>query len=385
MNTSPGIRTGQSCAPDPLAAAREFHEAVSQPDQAVVFCFCSGDYDLEAIGGDLSDCFADVPVVGCTTAGEIGPLGWLDHSICGVGLSRRVCTAVVGCLDELRHFDAARGHTFATSLLDELLNRDPNATPLNTFAFLLFDPSSGREDHVARELQSALGNIRFVGGGAGNGTRWTGTRVYCDGCFRPDAAVLVLVSTYLPFRAFMTHHFVCDVERVVVTNANAADRLVYEINGRPAVEEYARLAGVDSGPLAADRLAIGPLMVRVGGVDYVRSIQEVLPDGSLRFFSAIDEGLVLRLGRSANMVDNIEQALSRIQHEIGPPLAVLGCDCVLRGIEATRTGVRGKIEAAMRRCNVVGFGTYGEQYQGVHVDHTFVGLALGAPPEGTDA
>ena len=34
-----------------------------------------------------------------------------------------------------------------------------------------------------------------------------------------------------------------------------------------------------------------------------------------------------------------------------------------------------------RRYNVVGFETYGEQYRSMHLNQTFTGLAIGAPPD----
>ena len=47
--------------------------------------------------------------------------------------------------------------------------------------------------------------------------------------------------------------------------------------------------------------ATHPLLVRLGGAEHVRSIQKANPDGSLTFYSAIDEGLVLTLARSLDL------------------------------------------------------------------------------------
>ena len=41
--------------------------------------------------------------------------------------------------------------------------------------------------------------------------------------------------------------------------------------------------------------ADSPFVVKIDGANYVRSIQKVNPDGSLTFFCAIEEGLVLRV------------------------------------------------------------------------------------------
>lgn len=51
----------------------------------------------------------------------------------------------------------------------------------------------------------------------------------------------MLIQTPLPFKIFKTQHFVSESERLVVTEADVARRIVTEINGLPAAQEYARI------------------------------------------------------------------------------------------------------------------------------------------------
>ena len=69
------IRIGQSCASDARQAAQEFYAAVEQPAMALVIFFCSSRYDLDELAGEINRLFDGVKVIGCTTAGEIGPSG----------------------------------------------------------------------------------------------------------------------------------------------------------------------------------------------------------------------------------------------------------------------------------------------------------------------
>jgi hypothetical protein len=124
--------------------------------------------------------------------------------------------------------------------------------------------------------------------------------------------------------------------------------------------------------------AAHPVVVNVGGVCYVRSIQKVNPDGSLTFFCAIDEGIVLTIARGIDMVENLEQAFAAVRREIGPPAVVLGCECILRHIEAGQRHLLDRIGAVLAANNVVGFATYGEQFNAMHVNQTFTAVALGA-------
>lgn len=384
MGYQPGILTGHSRQADPRLAAREFHAAVAQPEMGLVIFFCSSAYDLDALADELEGLFDGVSVVGCTTAGEIGPAGYCEHSLSGASLPAGLFTAVTGRLDQLQEFDLKQTHDFAQGLLQRLEAEAPNAEASNSFAFLMIDGLSVREELVAHALHSSLGPIAMVGGSAGDDLGFSRTHVYHDGRFHTDSAVLVLATTELPFRAFKTQHFRPGEERLVVTEAVPAERLVQEINGLPAAEEYARLVHVDGEDLAPDRFAASPVVVLIDGTDYVRSIQKANPDGSLTFYCAIDEGLVLRVAQGMDLVGNLEQSLAAVSAELGTPQLVLACDCVLRALEVRQQGLQDRVGELLGRHHAVGFNTYGEQYTGVHINQTLTGIAFGSVPGPAD-
>ena len=93
-------------------------------------------------------------------------------------------------------------------------------------------------------------------------------------------------------------------------------------------------------------------MVLIDGTNYVRSIQKANPDGSLTFFCAIEEGLVLRGARGVDLVGNLEEAFAGIQAAIGQPQLVVGCDCILRKLEMTERGLVDRVEEVFRDNNV---------------------------------
>ena len=196
------------------------------------------------------------------------------------------------------------------------------------------------------------------------------------------SAVVVLVTTELPFRVFKTQHFVPTEQRVVVTSADADHRIIRELDGWPAAEGYARLIGGTAQTLDPMRFAERPMVIMIDGLDYVRSIRKANDDGSLTLFCAIEEGLVLRAAIGVDLVENLTRSLAGIRAEIGPPQLVIGCDCILRKLEMTQRGLVEPVEVVMRDNNVVGFSTYGEQYLGVHVNQTLTGVAIGEPSDG---
>ena len=374
------IRRGQSCATDAREAAREFHAAVAQDNAALVVFFCSSTYDLPVLADELNRLFVGLPLIGCTTAGEIGPAGYREHSLTGMSFPSGHTTVLVTRIDDLEHFSMSEGQAVSRALLRELELRDPQAGPENSFALLLVDGLSLREEQVARALQNGLGKVRLFGGSAGDDLKFERTLVFSDGAFRANAAVLALCTTDLPFKVFRTQHFVRAEERLVVTDADPARRIVNEINGLPAATEYARLIGVQVGDLRPEVFAASPVVVLIDGTDYVRSIQKANEIGSLTFYSAIDTGIVLRVARGVDLIANLQTKFEEIRAEIGPPQLVIACDCILRNLEMTRNGLRENVEKILQRNQAIGFSTYGEQIDGVHVNQTLTGIAIGLRP-----
>jgi hypothetical protein len=375
MSEDVRVRTGQSCLPDAAAAVREFHAAVAQPDMALVGFFCSSNYDLAVIAAEMNRLFPGVAVIGCTSAGEIGPAGYRANSLSGFSLPGGACMALAERVDNLSDFDTTAGLDRARDLASRL---GAAADGLDhRFGFLLIDGLSVREEAVAQAFQAGLGLIPLFGGSAGDDMQFKRTLVFHEGAFHPNAAVLALVATRFPLKTFKTQHFVCDDERLVVTEADPVNRIVKEINGLPAVEEYARLIGKSVDGLAPAAFASAPVVVVIDGTDYVRSIQKANPDGSLTFYSAIEEGLVLRIAHGIELVDNLKQAFADLRAEIGPPQLIIACDCILRNLEATDHRQKEEVGDIFRANRAVGFSTYGEQFHGVHVNQTLTGVAIG--------
>jgi hypothetical protein len=167
---------------------------------------------------------------------------------------------------------------------------------------------------------------------------------------------------------------------MVVTRSDPARRLVTEINGEHAAREYARVVGLEIDKLTPFVFASHPVVVKIGGNVYLRSIQKVNEDESLTFFCAIDDGIVLTVGRPIDLVESLAHAFADIERQIGKPVLTLGCDCILRHLEILQTGLTAPISKLMMDNNVIGFATYGEQFNGMHVNQTFTGVALGGTP-----
>lgn len=334
--------------------------------------FCSSRFDLQTLAEAINDRFAGINVVGCTSAGEIGPAGYRSGSLVGASFSTQDGTIASTCIERISTLDEPGARAAVAAL-----HRAIDGRHERSFAFLLTDGLSGCEERTTYLLQRALGEVALVGGSAGDDQCFERTHVFANGEFRQDRAVVTAITTTLPFTVFRSSHFIADSDPLVVTEAIPARRVVTEINGRPALTEYARIIGVSPQEVTAMHFAASPLMVRIDGHDYVRSIQHANPDGSLTLYCAIERGVVLRVARGDDMASSRQRLFDDIRQHIGEPQLTLGFDCIHCQLEAERIDGKRAMGRLFSENRVLGFSTYGEQFVGIHVNQTLTGVALG--------
>lgn len=368
------VQQVQSFATSALQIAADLKAGLSSPDLTLVILFFPCHISDQDLARTVGQAFAPVPVIGCSSSGEIGPHGYSQNSVVGIGLSAPDFQATTLLLRNLSSFNAGEAGQ-ALQRLRSASDAQAKGTP--RFAITLFDGLCLREEQVVSAIHAVLSGIPLCGGSAGDGLTFERSQVLYDGALHEDCVLVALITSGPPFHVFKTEHFVASDQRLVVTGADLARRIVTELNGFPAADEYARLTGCDRNQMTPSQFAHHPLLVRLGGANFVRSILRVFDDGSMLFACAIDVGLVLRLGHSLDMAANLEQTFRDIDLRIGPPLAILGFDCILRRLELETIGKLGPVGQLMADHHVLGFSTNGEQYQGMHINQTFTGVALG--------
>jgi hypothetical protein len=220
--------------------------------------------------------------------------------------------------------------------------------------------------------------MQLIGGSAGDGLAFRQTTLIHEGRVLTRSAVLMMIESDYPFRIFKSSNFEPTPIKLVVTAADVEARTVHELNAEPAAREYASAIGLLPDEIGPFSFASYPLVVKVGGDYYCRSIRNMTPDGSLSFFCAIDEGLVLTVARPNDMLSATERTLEEIDQALGGIDLVLGFDCVLRRLDAENRQVRRQMEDLYRAYRVVGFHTYGEQLNSMHLNQTLTGVAFGS-------
>ena len=363
------VQQGKSTHPDADGAVRELAAQLMQPNIKVSLVFFSDEYDPQQLGQAIKAHFPG-PVIGCTTAGQLAQSGFQRGGISGASLASDELSVVPYLIHPLSML-TEQVHNIALDVGKRLAG---DASP--SFGFLLVDGLSMKEESLISALYLSLGDVPILGGSAGDTLKFKETFVYHEGQLLRDAAVFTLFQTTLPFHVFKHQHFIPTATRLVVTAADPVNRLVHEINGEPAAEAYAQLIGTTVDQLDAAIFSRHPLMLRIGDDYYVRSVANTEPDGSLKFLCAIDAGLVLTIGKGHSAIEALDRDLENMKREMGEPTIIIGCDCILRRLEMEQAGIDDTVGRLMAGSKVVGFSTYGEQFNSVHVNQTFTGVAI---------
>jgi hypothetical protein len=365
---------------DEVESVQHLKNSLMQDELAGVIFFCSDKYDLDKLSTELNKTF-DCPVMGCTTAGEIGS-SYQNNGIVAVSFSAKAFCFHPITLYDLDSFDAAKATKVCATLEAQLeFNAVLNAKEM--FAFLLIDGLSRMEEHTVASLGNAFGGVSIVGGSAADSLTFTKTSVFSDGEFRSGTAALCLIESKLPFQTFKTQHYTPSDKEMVITAAAPEKRIVYEIDGGPAATELAKIIGIPKEELTLEIYSTHPVMLQIGDDWYVRSIRNYHEDDSLSFACAIDAGLPLTVGECEDLIKSLSAKVDSLV-DLFPNIEVtLGCDCIHRRLEIMETGLQDEVETVLKPLNFAGFSTYGEQFNSVHVNQTLTGVVIGGEINGS--
>ncbi|AHB48259.1 hypothetical protein W911_07465 [Hyphomicrobium nitrativorans NL23] len=375
--TACGIGVASTAATAVGEAVSELKAALSGDFQHII-AFFSADYDAAALATALGDAFPQIAVSGCSTAGGIGPEGLMESGVLLIAFPRDGFRIHTGVIEDVGAFSVERASEIVRGLKAQVGLNSDSPIAERVFGVMLVDGLSNAEEPLLAAVHWACGDMQLIGGSAGDGLSFDGTSLIHEGRLLDRAAILMMIESDFPFRIFKTSNFEPTDIKLVVTAADTETRTVHELNAEPAAREYASAIGLMLDDLGPFSFASYPLVVKVGGDYYCRSIRNMNPDGSLSFFCAIDEGLVFTVARPEDMLSATARTLADLDRSLGGVDLVLGFDCVLRRLDAQNRQIRRKMEDLYRSYGVVGFHTYGEQLNAMHLNQTLTGVAFGA-------
>lgn len=369
------VATSQ-CA-DLAEGVAQLKQRLGQGTFVQIIVFFSATFAPDLLAELLNKAFPDTSVCGCSAAGGIGLTGFVDNGLVAIAFPASHFRVVSGLVENISQIGFERTYQSSLALRTRLHDELASWRPERLFGLMFVDGVSNREEKVVAAVRAAIHDFQIVGASAGDGLSFNNTSLISNGRVARDAAIILLFETDLEFRVFRTQSFEAKEAKLVVTAADVETRTVYELNAEPAAIEYARTIGLDPDALTPMTFALHPVVVKAGKDIYCRSIRKANDDGSLTFFCAIDEGLVLRVAEPKDLVESTRETLETIQRQLKEISITIGFECVLRKLEGQAFQELQAIEDVYREHRVVGFHTYGEQFNAMHLNQTLTGIAIG--------
>lgn len=367
---------------DKIDAKMAVDEASSNWDKSfspdILFVFHSTRQNASEVARVLAERFPDSLIVGSTTAGE-----WINsthrhHSLILLGITTPDIRWSVALAENLDQFSEEDADKVCSDLLAQLNIHFTDLTPERHFCLSFFDGLCKCEENVISMISTKLANTPLLGGSAGDNLKFENTYIQTAGKTYQNAAVFVLADSRLPFKAIKHQHFITGDVETIITKADISERIVYHLDGVPAAERYAQLLNIDVEDLDALVFSNHPLIYQHQCECYVRSIAQRGKNNSLTFYCAIEEGMILNLCSHQNMTQRFRQALTDITATENKIDLMFVFNCILRRLEAESTDTiadhASEVGAISR--HVFGFDTYGEQWNGLHINQTLVALAI---------
>ena len=347
-------------------------------DPGVVMVFLTSDADGAKVTALLSDRWPGAEVLGCTTAGEFNDTRTGHGGASALALPARIVKRAVAEIAGFRQ-GTVEGIDAAVERVESRLGsclRD--LSPTTCIGLVLVDGLHGDEEAVNQRLGYHAPALSFVGGSAGDDQKFAGTRVFCNGRESDRGAALLMVEVTVPFAVLKTCSLRPGPHSFTVTRADVARRVVHEVDGRPVLEAYAEALGISPGELDEAAFIRHPWGLMIDDDPWVRSPLAVLPDGGLRFYCQIPEGMQLSVMDGGDLVGGMRSALDRVRQEVGGSVsgAVL-FNCILRRLEMDADDLHPVWTELLRGTPTAGFHTYGESWLG-HINQTCVGVVFGS-------
>jgi hypothetical protein len=271
------------------AAATATTQALTGDDAKLIIVFFAITHDAVEVMAAIREIAPDVPLIGCSTHGEIAPGGPTDGTVLvtaiggpGISVSTSVAEKVSG-----RQREAGAQIAQCTSKVGDLPHR---------VLMILTDGRIRDQEAILRGCYGVVGaSIPLIGGAAGDGWQMAHTIVIRDDEVLTDAVVGATIASEAPLAVAVGHGWHKTGEPMIVTSAS--NGRVYTLDDRPAMDVYLDRLGAP--PEAyTDRQAFmdfamsRPLGVqRRSGVEARNLSTEIDIDGrSIGGASAIDHG-----------------------------------------------------------------------------------------------
>jgi len=346
--------------------------------------FAGHEMDHAVLLGGVCDAWPGIELIGCTTDGEISSrLGFRQDSVVLVLFGSDVIEFAAGIAQGLGG-DVMDACSRAIDMARRTVTQEP------TICLALPESLTASGQAVVEALSDLLGgDVPVFGATSGDGYQLSKTYQFCGRDVYSDSVPVLLLSGPLVYSAAVESGWAPLGEPGVVTRSDST--LLYEIDGRPAMEFFRRFLGPGGAPTPEFPLAI---LDENGDVECLRTALSEYQDdtGAITFLSEVREGARVQIttaDRAAILEGcsaSVKTAFADYPHGKTPQVALVFSCCCRRLLLGTRTREEiGIVESVLGPdFPVVGFYGYGEigppdssDRVSKYHNETFVSLILG--------
>jgi hypothetical protein len=319
--------TGSSIAADPKAAGKEAAGKVKAGlgDIKVAFAYASVAYDLEQLLGGIGEALPGVPVLGNTSfTGVVTPEGFISGEKGFVGILALAGNDIsVGVAGKPKGGDPRE--TGRQAAREAIKNAGKTGAP--DYFYMAAPP--GEEEFFLKGVTDVIGRKPFFGGSAADNAIAGEWKLFANRQVFADGITLAFFYSEKPATNLFTGTYRETGDVGIITKVRN-NRVLVEIDGKPALKRYAEWAGVDPESLKGGNLLVytitSPLGVkdRLGDLTAIRHPMNGNDDYSMNIGANLAEKTaVIRMAGSvdeliASASDTLEALKKKMQ---APPAA----------------------------------------------------------------
>lgn len=359
-----------------------YHELISQihtNPQLIIF-FSSTTQNFKQLSDLFHEQYPQSEVIGLTTSGEIGPKGLLENSVAATSFEGNDFRAKGVLIEDIVKYPIFYRDQLLQAAEDLGINPS-SKMPSNEGLGLVFPNGIvGAEEKMLSIVNSIFDGDGFplFGGTAGDDIKFKATYVSYNGVVSSTGGVVVFIKTSQQFYIQKENIFVSTGKKIKITKADTENRIVLEINGNRASDEYARLIGVSTKELP-NYFMTHPIGRAINDEVYIASPFQVLSNGAIQFYCQIFENATVDLLKPKDPIATLHESLTSFQNKFNRLEGVLAINCILRKLQFKEEGITNIINQNLEKLpNLSGFVSYGEQLNNMQLNQTFILLGFGS-------
>lgn len=361
---------GQSKNNDSKKAGQEAYQMalnqIAGEKPELVLVFASSKFDQKQLLDSIKSEIENVPVIGCSTSGEITNQGPNKESVAVMALRADNIDFAIGLGKGVKENSRQAGQQAAEDVQKKLVNKP-------SMFIMLPDGLTGNGAEIVRGVLDVLGeHFPLVGGSAGDDFKFEKTFEYYQGEVFNDTVIGIGMTGKFAWGVGVRHGWEPIGLPMKATKSEGA--VLKELDNKPALRIYEDYFGKKAEELIREPIArmayTYPLGMSVKGSPelLIRDVVIANEKGEITCAAEIPQGSEIRLmlGDPEKAIKSAKEAAenAKLQLQGANPKAIFVFDCMARNkLLGPRIGeeIEALQEILGKDVPLIGFYTYGEQ------------------------